>query len=328
MRANWSRSIALAASLSWGCVYVPNNGSVAAPPSWPPEEPRVSLVRIVATEEDLAGRRGFVDWLTGRIPVALFGRPYSLAWDGEDLLVADTELQTISRLGSGGTLVTSNPDLFDSLVGLAVCGGKIFASDSARGEILVVDSSLRTARPYLSGLERPTGLACLPGGDLAVAETRGQRILIVGMDGTTRHIGSHGDQPGEFNFPTLVAAAADGIWVGDVLNFRVQRFSLEGVVQMQFGELGDSPGQMPRTKGIAVDADGVLWISDEHLDEVALFDAGGHFLMSFGGPGETPGRFRFPAGIAIRPDGLVAVADSMNRRIQFFQKLPPKGAAR
>jgi sugar lactone lactonase YvrE len=119
-------------------------------------------------------------------------------------------------------------------------------------------------------------------------------------------------------FISLVVAG-DALWVGDVLNFRLQRLHAgSGRPLGVFGQLGDAGGEMPRIKGVAVDTTGYIWVSDAHLDQVALYNDDGDFLMNLGGRGESPGEFAFPAGIAAHPDGRVAVADSLNRRIQIF----------
>jgi DNA-binding beta-propeller fold protein YncE len=139
-------------------------------------------------------------------------------------------------------------------------------------------------------------------------------------------MGKRGEGPAEFNFPTSVAVDDGSLWVGDTLNFRVQRLDLAtGRFLDSFGRIGDGPGDMPRGKAVEVDPEGRIWVSDAVLDAVSLFDSGGRLLLSIGAKGSAPGQFSFPAGIAIRPDGVVAVADSLNRRIQILEILPGEG---
>jgi sugar lactone lactonase YvrE len=124
-----------------------------------------------------------------------------------------------------------------------------------------------------------------------------------------------------------MALGGDALWVGDTLNFRLQRFDpVTGKFLSQFGRLGDAPGELPRLKGLAVDSKGRLWISDGYLDQVALFQTDGTFLMSFGGKGSSRGEFSFPAGIAAHEDGRMAVVDSLNRRVKIFAPVPPEAA--
>ena len=136
--------------------------------------------------------------------------------------------------------------------------------------------------------------------------------------------GGRGAGPGLFNFPAALSLHAGNLWVGDTLNFRVQRLdAIRGEPVGTFGRLGDAAGEMPRIKGVAVDAAGILWVSDAHLDRVALFRPDGTFLTDIGGKGELPGEFSFPAGLAAHPDGRVAIVDSLNRRIQIFRRVGP-----
>jgi sugar lactone lactonase YvrE len=136
----------------------------------------------------------------------------------------------------------------------------------------------------------------------------------------TDTIGERGSQPGEFNFPTTIALGVGSLWVGDTLNFRIQRLdAVHGEPLREFGQLGDAPGEMPRIKGITIDASGFLWISDAHLNQVSLYDPDGTFLMYLGETSETDDGFSFPAGIASHPDGRIAVVDSLNRRIQVYR---------
>jgi sugar lactone lactonase YvrE len=110
------------------------------------------------------------------------------------------------------------------------------------------------------------------------------------------------------------------LWVGDTLNFRIQRISLSsGHALSAFGQLGDASGETPRIKGIAVDRDGNLWVSDALLDQVSLYNQSGEFLMGLGESGAGPGQLSFPAGVSAHSDGRMAVVDSLNRRVQVFR---------
>ncbi|MGB5814468.1 MAG: 6-bladed beta-propeller, partial [Thermoanaerobaculia bacterium] len=146
------------------------------------------------------------------------------------------------------------------------------------------------------------------------------RLLIVEPDGSTTTIGERGPDLGQFNFPAAIAVADDTLWVGDTLNFRIQRISLSsGQALAAFGQLGDASGETPRIKGITVDHDGNLWVSDALLDQVALYNQGGEFLMGLGESGIEPGQLSFPAGLSAHRDGRMAVVDSLNRRVQIFR---------
>ncbi len=294
---------------------------------WPAENPRVRLSEVISLEA--SPHRGSRRWL--RLLVGSQGaqssgsrRPYAVAWDGEDLLVADPDARRLVRIGPGGRVRPSPRGFSGQPIGLAVCSKGIAVTDSQAGTLSLLDEDFRNPRRLAENLLRPTGIVC-DGSRIIIAETGRHRLLIFEGDGSQHSLGRRGTGLLEFNFPTSLALAGGTLWVGDALNFRVQAIDLAtGVAQASFGRLGDAPGEMPRIKGIAVDSEGHLWIADAHLDRVSIFTAEGDLLTSIGGPGAAAGTFSFPAGVAAHPDGRVAVVDSFNRRLQIFQPVAPR----
>ena len=150
-------------------------------------------------------------------------------------------------------------------------------------------------------------------------ETAAHRLVELSGGKAVPVLGGRGMGPGQFNYPAALAVDGNTLWIGDTLNFRLQHVDpSSGQVLGGFGTLGDTPGQMPRVKDVAVDAGGRLWVSDALLDQVALYARNGEYLMSIGRNGSAPGEFAFPAGIGAAADGRVAVADSFNRRLEIF----------
>jgi DNA-binding beta-propeller fold protein YncE len=72
-------------------------------------------------------------------------------------------------------------------------------------------------------------------------------------------------------------------------------------------------------KGLAVDADGDVYVADAIFDNVQLFDRGGRFLMTLGRRGVDYGDFWLPSGLSINPRGELYVCDTYNRRVQVFR---------
>ncbi|MCP4710113.1 MAG: 6-bladed beta-propeller [Planctomycetes bacterium] len=87
----------------------------------------------------------------------------------------------------------------------------------------------------------------------------------------------------------------------------------------QWGESGTGNSQFNEPKGIAVDADGKVFVADNYNHRVQLFGADGTFVDEFGGPGSGPGQFNRPHGIAIDTSGFVFVVDANNNRVQKFE---------
>lgn len=305
-------------------------GSAAVPAGsrpdleWPVDSPRVRLERVIEVERQSSMRR-FLSRVAGRSHPQLFQRPFAVAWDDQDLLVADPGAGRVVRIDPRGRITAKSSLPLESPVGIAACDIGVLVSDSATGRIWLLDQRLSGARLVKEGLERPTGIAC-SGSEVFVSETAGHRLLMLEIDGGGREVGERwvgrrGERPCEFNFPSALALAGGSLWVGDTMNFRVQELDPEsGDCLGQFGRLGDAAGDMPRLKGLVVDSSGHLWISDAHLDRVWLYRADGTFLLDLGRSGSGRGEFSFPAGLAAA-DGRVAVVDSFNRRVQVFREL-------
>ena len=83
------------------------------------------------------------------------------------------------------------------------------------------------------------------------------------------------------------------------------------------------PGPTPwagiaEPRGIALDGQGRIWVTDFGHSRVAIFDASGGFLGAWGGVrGNGPYQLQDPADVAIRGDA-VYVADTWNGRVQRF----------
>jgi DNA-binding beta-propeller fold protein YncE len=74
----------------------------------------------------------------------------------------------------------------------------------------------------------------------------------------------------------------------------------------------------PAPAGIAVDAEGNVYVSDYALDRVLKFSPVGAVLAQWGTSGSTVGQFNAPFGVAVDGASTVFVADQLNNRVQRF----------
>ena len=84
-------------------------------------------------------------------------------------------------------------------------------------------------------------------------------------------------------------------------------FVVDGLVDVFWG---------PR--GIAVDGQGRVFVTDTGKQRVVVFDSQGNYLSQFGGIGMEVGKLDEPVGIEVSAEGLVYVADTWNNRVQVF----------
>ena len=100
---------------------------------------------------------------------------------------------------------------------------------------------------------------------------------------------------------------------------RVTMCNTDGEYFGTFGSFGEGDGQFTSPSGIAIDSQGRVYVTDEHLHRVVVFDSGGRFLSKFGAPGIEDGELDTPSGIAIDSQDNLYVADTYNNRIQKFK---------
>ena len=140
---------------------------------------------------------------------------------------------------------------------------------------------------------------------------------------------------------------------------RVLKFDRSGRFVKSWGGKGKEPGKFEVAHGIAVDANGLLWVADRENQRIQIFDAEGTFrreikyaglpcaldigsqyiymvngfagqvlrldlngavLAATGKPGKGAGEFGEAHFITVGPGGELYVADSVNGTLQKFVK--------
>lgn len=143
-----------------------------------------------------------------------------------------------------------------------------------------------------------------------------------------------GRAAGQFDAPRGVAFGRDGtVYVVDMRNARVQQFARDGAFVRQFGAAGRGDGQFSReagrgATGLAIDADGFVYVADTWNHRIQKFSPEGGFVAKWGtflnlvtGPAATDrSGFYGPRGIAIAPNGEVFVTDTGNARVLVFTR--------
>lgn len=187
--------------------------------------------------------------------------------------------------------------------------------------------------------KQPVGLAVDETGNLYVADRGNDRIVVLNSSGTVlRSMGRRnpqglhipGNDRGEFNKPTGVAVSSTRIAVADRNNGRVQVFDRAWtfLFQIKLDQIAaplhlardaeDDGDEASEAFGVAYDAAGTLYVTDEQNDRVLAFDAQGGLLGVLGAPGTAAGQFNMPKGVAAGALSYLYVADRGNKRLQKF----------
>ncbi|MDH5230529.1 MAG: 6-bladed beta-propeller, partial [Gammaproteobacteria bacterium] len=176
---------------------------------------------------------------------------------------------------------------------------------------------------------RPTGIAISNNGEkIYVVETGGinsddHHVLILDSQSgkLIKKVGHRGTQDGEFNIPLSITVTPDGdFFVIDSGNFRVQRFSHNGIYKSQFGSIGRRGGQFSRPKSISSDSQGNIYVVDTAFGNFQIFTPQGQLLLHVGDRGTSggPARFMLPAGIDVDEQGRVYMIDQFFRKLEIF----------
>ena len=227
----------------------------------------------------------------------------------------------------------------------------------------VVAPSLRTVRTYAgSGVNdfadgsaltaqfnTPNGIARAADGRLFIADTFNNRIRVISADGATVStyagdgVAAFADgstSTARFSSPRGMAVAADGrLFVADEFNHRIRVISADGATVSTYAGSGNTgfsgsgfadgsttTARFSFPSGVALTADGRLFIADTRNQRIRVISADGATVSTYAGirffgfanGSTTTARFRSPSGVAVTTDGRVFVADSFNHRIRVI----------
>lgn len=152
------------------------------------------------------------------------------------------------------------------------------------------------------------------------------RVYVVDKSGRVQRFAADGRFEHGWSTPAIEKGRPAGLaWdprgtllVADTHYHRILRYTPDGAPAGEWGGEGREPGRFIYPTGLAVAADGTVFVSEfGGNDRIQVFGPDGRFQRAWGSYGEEPGRFKRPQGIALAGDVLY-VADAANHRIQVF----------
>lgn len=247
---------------------------------------------------------------------------------GNKIVVFNDQGQQLYQFGTSGT----GPGQLKDPRGIAFdAAGNLYVADSGNKRIQVFSLGANGAT-----LLRQWSVAGDNFRGLTVDRESGWVYLVNAAKGIVNKFDLQGNAMGSFGgFGTTDGKFLDGgrgitvdgdgnVWVGDMPNFRAQKFSPTG----QFLLSAPSPAEPPPPGGFAlpssaaVDASGNLFVMDSYNWRVQkLRVSDGSFVTQWGrrGGASVPNGLQYPRGIAIdRSDGAVIVADTDNSAVKKY----------
>ncbi len=218
-------------------------------------------------------------------------------------------------------------------------------AEEACGGLLVADAALHRVKRLATGcsgpvvtlpfgggpgsaprrLREPRGVAALPGGVVAVADTGNHRLqgfapvtwALLWVLGAGDRRPRAGDRPLEFDRPWGLAAAPCGaLWVADRGNRRLQKIRPD----RRSAEIVGA-GELVDPTDLAVAPDGRVAVADPGAERVVLYSPSGRQLDVLEG-------LQLPSSVAFGAGGRLYVGDGIGRVHVFVPELAPAGGGR
>ena len=130
---------------------------------------------------------------------------------------------------------------------------------------------------------------------------------------------------GDFKTPHgLRIDANDNLWIADMANHLVQKFTPDGKLLLKMGQK-DMPGlaedKFNKPADVAIGPDGAIYVADGYGNSrVAKFSKDGKFIKDWGMKGKGQSEFNIPHVVMLDGDQRIVVGDRENLRIQLFDQ--------
>ncbi|MBS1684133.1 MAG: T9SS type A sorting domain-containing protein [Bacteroidetes bacterium] len=215
-----------------------------------------------------------------------------------------------------------------------------FPAGSTAGSYGTIVAGTGSQSSAANGVGAPLNVALDASGQLVVTDFDNQRIQrfpvgsTAGTNGTTiAGTAVAGGTSAQLNGPTSSCYdAAGNLYVADYNNARVQKFAAgssggSSAVTVAGGNgSGSALNQLYHPEGVAVDAAGNLFVSDEGNSRVLMFPPGststtyGTVVAGGNGAGSGANQLNHPYNLAFDAAGNLYVADLNNARIQKYTR--------
>ncbi len=228
------------------------------------------------------------------VPLDTFCEPWGVAVGPDGTVyVTDTWNARIMRFTSDGKLLNhwgvygapESPDAFWGPRGIAVDGqGHVYVADTGNKRIVVFDSrggyitQFGSAGLDAGQFDEPVGVAVAVDGTVYVTDTWNQRIqaFTPTVDGLTFVPTLQWDVNAWFgqsleNKPLIAINAAGHVFVTDPEGFRILEFTSSGQFVRAWGDYGVGASQIGLAGGVAVDAEGRVWVADAGNQRIMRF---------------------------------------------------------
>ena len=177
-------------------------------------------------------------------------------------------------------------------------------------ELVTVLTSEQLTKPFSGEQVYPCGVCCSPVTDmLVVTDVYNHCIRLVDpVSGRVMEcIGKEGRSGGHFKEPSAVVMDSnEHIFVAELDNPRVQKFTSHGKYLLKFGQKAFWGTQLHDPYGLALSPDNKIYVSDWERGRIYVYQKDGKHLSTIG---KDNAFLLFPAGLVFNHQGNLLVAD-------------------
>ncbi|MDQ7004394.1 MAG: hypothetical protein Q9N67_10385 [Ghiorsea sp.] len=184
--------------------------------------------------------------------------------------------------------------------------GNIYFTDSAANALYFIDITTGNIKLVTNLLNQPAGIAITMAGDIVVANMGTNQVLLVNPNGNSSIIAGNGGAgytgdsglavDAQLNLPSGIAIDGSAIYVSELGNHTVRRFTIGGSIQTMVGTgiasfVGDNGSATLATLNqptdIALDPAGNLLIADTANHRIRRMNSIDHIITTIAGTGSS-----------------------------------------
>jgi DNA-binding beta-propeller fold protein YncE len=208
--------------------------------------------------------------------------------------------------------------------------GRVYVADSGNHRVQIFDR----AGGFIAQIKLPALKHPADPTDVAVDETRNRcyvvdndnhRILVYDLSNLKLldSWGTPGTDKRAFRYPFLIALDKQKyLYIVDVINTRVQELNPDGLFVNFIGGWGVEKGEFFRPKGVAVDKNSRIYVSDSYMGVIQIFTATGEFYAAIGEPatGKVK-KFKTPVGLFIDRQDRLYVVEMFANKVGVYRQV-------
>lgn len=284
----------------------------------PPDTARIQYLTSISDSKNITGRRNaFLRFVLGDFQPYPLVKPYGIAVKKGKIYICDTGSNGITIIDlAKKSLIPFFPKGKGQLKAPINCfvddNEYLYVADGERRQVVVFDKKGEYVNAFGETENfKPTDVFVV-NDKVYVVNSKNNRINIY-KKGTFELLSffpESGQGSEDFLYtPVNIYVSPDKVYVSDMGDFKIKKYTLEGKYINSVGSYGKNLGQFVRPKGIAVDKEENLFVVDAGFENTQIFDKQDRLLMYFGGPYKAPGDMWLPAKITLDYENL-----------QYFQK--------